>query len=562
MTEITPKAPAASTKRRTDYRRVRPTKTYSLPEIAKHLERDIRTIDTWIADGLPTIDGMKPAMVFGHVLKSWLREKWDARRVTCGHGELYCFGCAMGRRPAAGSLVIQKRQSSGYYAQARCCTCNASTFRALSDSDTVIWTQAFLGYKLEVNGFNETYTSPSSVAFGADRSPQASKSAPTSVEVCQEPTPTGRQRRARDEIILPQNPQNERLKAVYFEYLRLVPGRSDLSINKDEISLLKYEKFSQFADFRCFDRAKACAFKQHLLQSPLTSATIVRTMASVKEFYSWLSREPGFIRKIARNDVDYLNIPPRERRRSRSSYSRAVPTLDTINKTLTAMPNVTDLQKRNRALVAFFALSGIRETACIGLKLRHFDEKSLLIDQDPLEVKTKLRKRIRTFLLPFEPMQLEVFLDWISHLKSVMDFSREDPIFPRSEVVADGAFGRRSLSKQHHPNAQMARRAFQSAFVAAGFSAYSPHSCRHMLMAEAYSRNFSIEEIKAISQNLGHGNTAVTFASYGNLPLVKQGKALRDAINSSAIDDINQKDIETVEKLHKTLLRMRKTKSS
>lgn len=349
---------------------------------------------------------------------------------------------------------------------------------------------------------------------------------------------SSRAKRQTEATVLPANARNERDKLAYFDFLHHSKGRDGLSIRKDEIALLKYEKFDKFANFAAFGREKAIAFKSHLLQSSLSSATMVRTLKSVQEFLTWLSSQPKHSRSIKAADIAYLNLPPRERRRSRKAYSRAVPELHVITATLRLMPSETDLQKRDRALVAFCALTAIRETALIGLKLRHFDPSRLLIHQDPRDVRTKFGKEIHTFLVPLEPEHLKIFLDWLDYLRDALGFSLDDPIFPRAAAIggAEG-FGERALTKSHYTNAQMLRRAFQTAFEKAGHSCYTPHSFRHMQMAEAYKRRFSIEEIKAISQNLGHENTATTFASYGKLHLVQQEKVLNDAMSDDSIDD-------------------------
>jgi hypothetical protein len=64
--------------------------------------------------------------------------------------------------------------------------------------------------------------------------------------------------------ILPQNAGNERLKAQYFEFLREAKRKSDLTVRKVEIALLKFEAFLNFRTIESFDKAMALSFKDHM----------------------------------------------------------------------------------------------------------------------------------------------------------------------------------------------------------------------------------------------------------------------------------------------------------
>lgn len=110
-------------KRKPDLRRIRPTKTYSLPEIAGALNRNIATVQSWLRQGLPTLDNQKPTMVAGSDLKSWLKHKWAVRKQKCLPGELYCFKCRKPRTPLSGSVLITVRNEKTLTIKARCGVC-------------------------------------------------------------------------------------------------------------------------------------------------------------------------------------------------------------------------------------------------------------------------------------------------------------------------------------------------------------------------------------------------------------------------------------------------------
>ena len=71
-----------------------------------------------------------------------------------------------------------------------------------------------------------------------------------------------------------------------------------------------------------------------------------------------------------------------------------------VEKVVANMPHDTPVEKRDRALVAFTAITGIRDRALVTLNLKRFDTDRKLVLQNPTEVSTKAGKRIDTFLFP------------------------------------------------------------------------------------------------------------------------------------------------------------------
>ena len=112
-----------SKKRRPDFRRIRPSKTYKLPEIAEALDRDIATVRRWVRDGLPTLDRQRPLLVLGSELKVWLKAKWSARKQPCQADELRCFTCQKPRLPKLGSVRIIPNNEKTVSIKAECDVC-------------------------------------------------------------------------------------------------------------------------------------------------------------------------------------------------------------------------------------------------------------------------------------------------------------------------------------------------------------------------------------------------------------------------------------------------------
>ena len=61
------------------------------------------------------------------------------------------------------------------------------------------------------------------------------------------------------------------------------------------------------------------------------------------------------------------------------------------------MPSETDIERRNRALLAFAIVTGIRDKAMTALRLKHIDLQELRDLQDPAEVEINFSKPATTY---------------------------------------------------------------------------------------------------------------------------------------------------------------------
>lgn len=325
------------------------------------------------------------------------------------------------------------------------------------------------------------------------------------------------------------NSTNERIKHSYLHHLRHAVGRSEQTIRQVEKSIARLENCTKQRDFKTFDQKQAVAFKDDLAKQSLAPATILSTLNDLKRFLSWLAGQPGYKRAIRTDDIDYLTLPEKTIRAASAPAEKAFPSLPMIEKTVAAMPFDTATEKRDRAMLAFTAISGVRDGALITLKMKHFDEKRILVIQDPKEVATKFSKRIDTFLFPLSDTFEQIFLDWYSHLRNVELFGPNDPLFPLTQLShdEDHCYRVAGLSREHWANTGPARKVFKEAFRCANLPEFTPHRFRDMIVSEMYRRNLSIQEFKAWSQNLGHEGVMTTLTSYGKISLEEQGRLVR-----------------------------------
>ena len=89
--------------------------------------------------------------------------------------------------------------------------------------------------------------------------------------------------------------------------------------------------------------------------------------------------------RITVTDIEYLNLSDKEVRAARQPALKRFPTLEQIRKVVLSMPTDTLIQRRDRALVAFTIVTGMRDNAIASLRLKHVDLDRELVVQDPGE---------------------------------------------------------------------------------------------------------------------------------------------------------------------------------
>jgi len=347
------------------------------------------------------------------------------------------------------------------------------------------------------------------------------------------------------------NENNERVKRAYFDYLKEAQRYGEASVDAAAAAISRFEQHTRHRDFKTFHHQQAIAFKRHLADQTnrrgdgkLSKSTIRSTLAALRKFFEWLAREPGFRSRLTISDADYFNPSDRDSRIALAQRPRPVPTLEQVIHVLRQMPSATSVQQRDRALIAFIALTACRDGATATLKLKHIDLIAGRLFQDAREVNTKNGKTITTYFFPVGDLPLQLLTEWISDLRTVHLWGPDDPLFPATEIGVgeQGLFQPTGLKRSHWQNAGPIRRIFKTAFEQAGLSYFHPHSFRHMLARHGQELCQTPEEFKAWSQNLGHENVLTTFTSYGKIEEHRQGEVIK-ALSAVTNDDDNIGDL-------------------
>jgi len=322
--------------------------------------------------------------------------------------------------------------------------------------------------------------------------------------------------------------QNEQIKRKYFNWLREAEGYSKPTLTAIEKAIWKYEEFSKNADYKEFSAKKAQLFKKWLgtvhnstTQKVLSLSSQYHVLRHIKAFFTWLSGQAGYKSRVKINDVSYLRLSKEDSRKATSPTLPKHPTIEYIKK-LCSFEVHDEIGQRDRALIAFTALSAMRDKAIITLPIGCFNPETLVVNQDPkFGVRTKFSKHIQSTLFSFDEQLTEFVLDWERFLRKAKFFKNSDPLFPRTKVALKSkvqhAFVAKGVEPIYWQKASAMRKIFKKRSQEMKLDYFSPHKFRHFAISQAQKYVHSAEELKAVSQNVGHANVNTTFTSYGGM---------------------------------------------
>lgn len=329
------------------------------------------------------------------------------------------------------------------------------------------------------------------------------------------------------------HPENERTKRRYFEFLKHAKRLAESSVDQVAAAIADFEAATGHRDFRQFRIEWAQKYKRQLGErlnaetgKPLAKATISSRLAALKAFFQWLAGQPGFRSKLTYSDAEYFNPSANDDRIARAVRERPAASVQQVRRVLESMPAESEIQKRDRALVAFTLLTGARDNALASISLKHVDLAKRTVFQDARDVRTKNRKTFTTWFFPVGVDVEAIVADWISWLEREKHWGPDDPLFPASKVTLgmSGGFENGGLDRKHWKSAAAIRMIFKTAFERAGLPYINPHSFRNTLVALGERMCATPEAFKAWSQNLGHEHVLTTFTSYGAVASHRQAE--------------------------------------
>ncbi|MEW6671834.1 MAG: site-specific integrase [Thermodesulfobacteriota bacterium] len=332
------------------------------------------------------------------------------------------------------------------------------------------------------------------------------------------------------------NPANERIKRKYFLYIKEATQHSEPTVDAAAKALSRFEAYTRYRDFKTFHFEQAVAFKRHLAEQKgqqsgkkLSKATLHATLTQLKRFFKWLKMQPGYKTRFQYTDAEYFNLSDKDTRIATAKRQQRFPTVEQIKHVIHAMPAGTEIERRNRALMAFTLLTGARDRAIASLKLKHIDLNAGCVNQDAREVETKFSKTFHTYFFPVGEDVQRIVTEWATYLRNEKLWGNDDPLFPATSIrLGDSRqFEAAGLDRKNWSSAAPIRKIFREAFERAGLPYFNPHSFRNTLVQLGQNICKTPEEFKAWSQNLGHEKVLTTFLSYGEVACQRQGEIIR-----------------------------------
>lgn len=348
------------------------------------------------------------------------------------------------------------------------------------------------------------------------------------------------------------NPGNERIKRQYLSFLKEAKRQSEATVDDVANALAAFEEDTKYRDFRAFRHEQAVAFKRHLAErlsqktgAKLSKATMHATLAHLRRFFQWLAGQPGFRSRLTYSDAEYFSLSEKDTRVATARRPTRFPTIEQVKHALALMPSSTDVERRDRALVAFVLLTGARDSAVASMRLKHVDLTSKSVSQDAREVKTKFSKTFTTYFFPVGDDVRRIVEEWVRYLREGKLWGNDDPLFPSTEVApgAEQHFEVIGLKRVHWSSAAPIRTIFRAAFEAARLPYFNPHSLRNTLVQLGQQQCQTPEQFKAWSQNLGHEEVLTTFYSYGYVADQRQGEIIH-ALHGARAGD--QPEVEAI----------------
>ncbi|NIZ62306.1 hypothetical protein DL239_15125 [Sedimentitalea sp. CY04] len=471
------------------YRHIRPTGSmvYSVADVQALYDVCRNTVSNWVSSGLTPSDSVLPQLFRGAELKRFHAERAARKREDLRHGEFKCLGCGHAVFPKINSVFIKGNGGRAPLATATCCDCGRTVMKLLSET--------------ECDAIKDCLTTNTSLA-GIDESKGP------------DPACVGKDAESRG---IEWHTINDRVVHEWQAYA----GRYDPKTVQSH--LVSIRDLERFLDGRPFDKVKprnVGAYRDHivrLLAKPkkeggLSNSTVRHRASHLSAFFKWLRGQSGY-RRLSASIPDYFALPRSASARQAKQEAKAYASIEEAWRMVALMPEETIVQRRDRAMVAFAYICGLRAGALTSIRFKHLDLENRTFVQDATMMRAKNGKSYQAKWFPRTEAFQEVFLRWVDELTQ-LGFQDEDAAFPELKDLCMRFEGTSNIEPLG------SSRSLQTAFFRASDmlgKRYSPHSARHTLKALGVKICRTQEERKAWSMNLGHSDEQITERHYGKM---------------------------------------------
>jgi integrase/recombinase XerD len=485
-------------------------KSYTAKEIAAIYGIDESVVHRWHREeGLISIDDKTPAIYHFETIRQFLDHKNNSRKMKVGNeGDFPCFKCKLKRRAFEDKIVLVKRNDKLWNAKARCFYCGSKMNMGVPASEFVLaitW-----GYKVvqELPRFSIIGTTQPTLSITQKQDDLKPKFKP------------------KEPFIF--FAENERIKHRYFDRVIHRFGKNNATLRKIVSAIQDFEEFNNFTDFKLFKYETAKDFQKYLIAKYSHSTQSAhRTIQAIQEFFLWLKEQNGY-KKLVYDDIKSLRLSLKDVEKAKTAKPRKTIDIEKWEEMILNINPKDEVELRGRAMFSCMLLSGIRIDALISLKIGDLNLDQNYIFQDSNHVNTKFSSSHKTNLWQFKPEIKAILIDWVKILKTEYNFTDQDPLFPRIQIIANDQlqFEKSGFRKDFIKQPAVIRQELAKQFENANLDYHTPHTIRHSLTSLFMGFDLTMEQIKAVSQNLSHKSLETTFNSYYNMDEFKKDQTI------------------------------------
>jgi integrase len=325
------------------------------------------------------------------------------------------------------------------------------------------------------------------------------------------------------------NPINERVKYKYEQHLRRVGQKDGKTITTLLKHIRDFEVFLNFQGYEKFNDHTADKYIHNMFNVQRSLSYITNNIRALKDFLYWLERQKGYRSKLNYNHIEYLNISRNQLKAAKATDYQKTYSYNQIIDTIRKMPNQTEKNKRDKAIISLQALCTLRISELRTVKIQNLIEENghYFIYVSPKNMQVKFSKTRHAVFVPLPNDIVQNVLEWRDYVHS-LSFKATDPLFPKiNNRFSQANLLEQKIEKETIKSGTTIRNIFKKAFESAGFEYIRPHSFRNTLVRYAATQNPAF--LNAVRQNLGHNSIDTTLNSYGQISTTEQGIILSNA---------------------------------
>jgi integrase len=305
-------------------------------------------------------------------------------------------------------------------------------------------------------------------------------------------------------------------------------GKDPKTVSMYVNAIHEFEVANNFKDFRKYNSDWAIIFKDYMndKRNKNTGQNISKSyyyhyMGFVRQFLEWLRENEKDYAKINKRDIRYLNTTKNDKNQAKATNYPESHNIPDILATILKMPENTEIEKRNKAMLSLFVLTTPRissmQEARVG-KIRYFEDYDIwAFMQDPRLQNTKTSQCITAFFIGQVEDLIANVINWKKHLES-QGRKDKDYLFPKiTPSFTKEGNTEMILTKEYIQSPTQIRQLVREAYENNGLKYIKPHNFRHSITRHVRKTSTNpVNTTIALAENYGQNNGfSVMVGRYG-----------------------------------------------